>query len=443
VAAGFEGFEITWRKDVFSGAPQAGSAASFGTLGINFRARKAADREAPDAASSRETPAQEASVWRTTQEGGSPQGDAINMQALRGMLERGERVTVVDVRKGEDRAEWSIPGSVHVDAYDALNAGDERAMDGLELPEGAPVVTVCGRGRSSAVAAEQLRERGYEALTLEGGMKSWSLAWNSAEVPVEGSDAEVVQIRRTGKGCLSYLVGSRGEAAVIDAAVDPEVYAGYAGLAEERGWRITHVLDTHVHADHLSRSRTLAELTGAELHMPAGASVSYPVSPLGEGEEVRIGEARLRALRTPGHTSESTSYHLDGKALFTGDTLFLSTVGRPDLEATPEGAREKAHALFGSVRRLRDLPSQTLVLPGHTSEPVPFDGEPIFAPLLEVREEVGLLLEDEEHFVDKVASRLTPTPENYERIVEHNRSGDWPQGDPTELEAGANHCAAG
>jgi rhodanese-related sulfurtransferase len=104
------------------------------------------------------------------------------------------------VRKGEDHAEWSIPGSVHVDAYDALNSGDERAMEGLELPEGTPVVTVCGRGRSSAVAAEQLRRQGYEAFSLEGGMKAWSLVWNTAEVPLPGASAEVVQIRRTGKG---------------------------------------------------------------------------------------------------------------------------------------------------------------------------------------------------------------------------------------------------
>jgi rhodanese-related sulfurtransferase len=90
----------------------------------------------------------------------------IDAMTLRDMLERGERVTVVDVRKGEDYTEWSIPGSVHVDAYDALNSGDERAMEGLELPEGTPVVTVCGRGRSSTVAAEQLRRQGYEALSL-------------------------------------------------------------------------------------------------------------------------------------------------------------------------------------------------------------------------------------------------------------------------------------
>jgi rhodanese-related sulfurtransferase len=124
----------------------------------------------------------------------------IDAMTLIDMLERGERVTVVDVRKGEDHAEWSIPGSVHIDAYDALNAGEDGAMEGLELPEGAPVVTVCGRGRSSAVAAEQLRRQGYDAFSLESGMKAWSLVWNTAEVPMPGVSAEVVQIRRTGKG---------------------------------------------------------------------------------------------------------------------------------------------------------------------------------------------------------------------------------------------------
>ena len=97
----------------------------------------------------------------------------IDARTLRDMLERGERVTVVDVRKRKDHAEGSIPGSVNFDAYDALHAGDERAMEGLQLPDGAQVVTVCNRGRSSAVAAEQLRRRGLEAFSLEGGMEAW------------------------------------------------------------------------------------------------------------------------------------------------------------------------------------------------------------------------------------------------------------------------------
>jgi len=227
---------------------------------------------------------------------------------------------------------------------------------------------------------------------------------------------------------------------VVDASLDPEVYLW---LAEGRGWRITRVLDTHVHADHLSRSRRLAALAGATLHMPEEAPVSYPFSALRDGDSLEIGSATLEALRTPGHTPESTSYLLDGRALFTGDTLFLSAVGRPDPDATPEASREKAHELYRSLRRILALGPETLVVPGHTRVPVAFDGEPIRAPLSEVRESVRVLAEDEDAFVETVAGRATPPPQNFERIVELNRAGVSPEGDPTELEAGANRCAAG
>jgi glyoxylase-like metal-dependent hydrolase (beta-lactamase superfamily II) len=222
--------------------------------------------------------------------------------------------------------------------------------------------------------------------------------------------------------------------------LDPDVYLW---LAEGRGWRITHVLDTHVHADHLSRSRRLAEQVGATLHMPEGAPVSYPFYGLEDGDALTVGPAMLEAVWTPGHTPESTSYLLDGRALFTGDTLFLSAVGRPDLDATPEGSREKARDLYRSLKRLLALGPETLVLPAHTSEPVAFDGDPICAPLSEVRKNIQVLQESEDVFVETIAGRVAPTPSNFERIVELNRAGEAPEGDPTELEAGANRCAAG
>ena len=202
------------------------------------------------------------------------------------------------------------------------------------------------------------------------------------------------------------------------------------------------MLDTHLHADHLSRSRRLAKLAGAALHMPEDAPVSYPFSALGDENAFDVGTAMLEVVRTPGHTPESTSYLLDRRALFTGDTLFLSAVGRPDLDATPEASREKARDLYRSLRRLLDLEPEALVLPGHTSEPVAFDGEPISAPLSEVHDSVRVLMENEDAFVQAVTGRVTLTPENFERIVELNRAGEAPEGDPTELEVGANRCAA-
>lgn len=363
---------------------------------------------------------------------------SITVDALRATIERDEPLTILDVRPVEERAEWTIPGSLHVDAYERLKAGDRHVLDGIALPDTQPVVTVCAAGRTSLIAADLLRERGIEALSLDGGMKAWSLAWNTAEVPVPGSSARVIQVRRTGKGCLSYVIGRDGEALVVDASLDTDVYIR---LATEHGWDITTVLDTHIHADHLSRSRLLADQTGAALFMPAQNRARYPYHPLRAGDMLSVGGSTLRAIATPGHTNESMTYLLDERALFTGDTLFLAGVGRPDLEATTDESRQRATALHGSLQQLMQLPPDMIVLPGHVSEPVPFDGEPLAATLDEVRERVALLREDRDGFVSAILGRIPPTPPNHHVIVEANEAGVLPAGDVTDLEAGANRCA--
>jgi len=302
----------------------------------------------------------------------------IEVAELQSLLDQHAPVTVLDVRPRAERAEWAIPGSLHLDAYEALKAGDPEALSGVSLPADRLIVTVCGAGKTSLTAAEQLRARGISARSLAGGMKAWSLAWNTAEVPLPASDTAVVQVRRTGKGCLSYLVGSQGAAAVIDPALDPQVYID---LARRYGWAITQILETHVHADHLMRSRRLAELTGATLSLPATGRVVFPYIPLHDGDLLDVGDATIRVLHTPGHTPESACYLLDGQALFTGDTLFLSGVGRPDLEATPEEARTRAQWLYHSLQRVLGLPPGTVILPGHANEPVAFDRTPLRATL--------------------------------------------------------------
>lgn len=364
----------------------------------------------------------------------------ISVEVLRDMLEQGKPVTILDVRPAAERIEWAIPGSTHVDAYAALQANDPTVLADVDLPDEGPVVAVCGAGKTSLVAAEQLQARGVPALSLEGGMKAWSLAWNTAEVPLGDEQVRVIQVRRTGKGCLSYLVGSGGEAAVIDAALDPAIYLE---LAKSHHWRITHVLDTHVHADHLSRGRQLANVSGAIYSLPETERVSFPLTSVYEGDVIPIGTARLKVLHTPGHTPESATYLLDNQALFTGDTLFLNAVGRPDLEASAGETQQRARQLYGSLQRLLTLPAETLILPGHTSEPVAFDGRAIAAGLGEVRQQTKLLSLPEETFVQQLLARIPPTPPNHQRIVTFNEAGLWPEENPVELEAGANRCAIG
>jgi glyoxylase-like metal-dependent hydrolase (beta-lactamase superfamily II) len=361
----------------------------------------------------------------------------VDAKTLQEWLADGRPVTVLDVRGPEDRAQWSIPGSVHVNAYAALKAGDPNALTGVDIPQDRPVVTVCNFGRVSQVAAKQLEERGgLEVFSLAGGMQSWSLAWNTAEKAL--TRATVVQVRRTGKGCLSYLVGSGFDAVVIDASVDPEVYLR---LAAGRAWTIRYVLDTHVHADHLSRSRSLAKAAGATLLLPAQDRTSFAFAPLADGQTIDFGASRLTVMAAPGHTMESACYRLDGEALFTGDTLFVSGVGRPDLHASMEEARERARVLYRSLQRLLALSPETLVLPGHASEPPAFDRKLIGERLGTVSAGIASWLRSEDDFLAAILERIPPTPPNYLRIMELNEAGILPEDEAATLEAGANRCA--
>jgi glyoxylase-like metal-dependent hydrolase (beta-lactamase superfamily II) len=362
----------------------------------------------------------------------------IEADTLRAWLEAQQPVTVLDIRTDEDRAQWAIPGSLHINAYEALRAGQPGLLADAPFPLDRPVVTVCNAGRVSQTAAEMLADRGFDARSLAGGMKAWSLAWNAADVPLSDASVHVTQVRRTGKGCLSYIVGSSGEAAVIDPSVSPDVYLE---LAHRHGWSIPYVLETHIHADHLSRARELARRTGAVLLLPAQDRARFAFTPIPDGERIRVGSATLRALHTPGHTHESTSYVLNEAAVFTGDTLFTNGVGRPDLHADPEAARARAVSLFVSLNLLRQLSAAIMALPAHASEPIAFDGRPVAARMDDVDAWLAGWLTSESGFVDRVTSNLPPTPPNFVRIVDLNEAGDFPTGDPTELEAGANRCA--
>lgn len=371
----------------------------------------------------------------------TPTIPTIDVTTLRTWLEEQRPLSVLDVRPAVDRSEWWIPESLHVDAGDALWRHDPMALATVDLPADTPVVAVCNAGKTSLLAADQLQARGLHALSLDGGMKAWSLAWNTADVQLGAPEVEIVQVRRTGKGCLSYLIGSAGVAAVIDASLPPEVYQD---LASSRGWRITHVFDTHVHADHLSRSRLLAQHCNAQQCLPDQNRVSFPFTPVHDGDQFTIGITQLGALHTPGHTYESTSYLISAQdqplALFTGDTLFPTAIGRPDLLAGAD-THDRAKALYHSLQRLLALDPTLLVLGCHTSTPIPFDGQPITTTLAATRAHLAPMLASETGFIEQTLGHLPPLPANHQRIVAYNEAGTLPDGDHTELEAGANRCA--
>ena len=362
----------------------------------------------------------------------------VTVSTLQEWLTKEKEVFVLDIRPQWQNEEWRIPGSVHFDAYDKLKENASTAFDELELPTDVPVVAVCGAGNTSLIATRKLREKGIEAYSLEKGMKGWTAAWNTAEIDLDEEDIRIIQIRRTGKGCLSYIIDSEGEATVIDASLDPEVYIQ---IASEFGFKIKYVLDTHIHADHLSRTKKLADISGAQIFLPTQNKLSYSFNHLHDDDVLDFGKAKLQVIHTPGHTDESSSYLLNEKVLFTGDTLFTNGIGRPDLKADNKEVYTRAKLLYQSLQKILTLSGETIIVAGHTSEPVPFDNKPIYSYMKDIIENVSALKLSEEQFVEAILPKIPPTPPNYEKIVALNLTGDFDGSLSDDLEAGANRCA--
>lgn len=174
-------------------------------------------------------------------------------------------------------------------------------------------------------------------------------------------------------GCLahaSYLIGDGGEAVVVDPSRDVQMYLDEA---ETHGLKITWVLETHLHADFVSGHRELAARTGVTIGIGARAEAGYAHRPLREGDEIAVGDVRLRAIETPGHTPESVSFlvfehagDVRPWAVLTGDTLFVGDVGRVDILSSRLPVAELAGLLYDSLHaKLLKLPDETRVYPAH------------------------------------------------------------------------------
>jgi hydroxyacylglutathione hydrolase len=227
-------------------------------------------------------------------------------------------------------------------------------------------------------------------------------------------------------GCASYVVADGGEAAVID----PKWEIGeYLEIAEENGFRISHVLETHNHADHLSGKGRLIEATGARIHVSKEAGVEYEHEPLEEGDVIGFGDVRIKAVPTPGHRPEHLAFTIEDASrgeepwvLFTGDSLFVGDLARPDLAVEAE---EGARGLFRSLGRLKELADFVEVRPGHIGGSLcggaHMSRKPDSTMGFERRFNDYLRIEDEDEFVRTLTAEQTPQPPNFERIVELNR----------------------
>ena len=234
------------------------------------------------------------------------------------------------------------------------------------------------------------------------------------------------QVLHEDLGCASYVVADGGEAAVIDPKWEIE---DYLALAEEHGFEIRHILETHNHADHVSGKGRLAKATGARIHVPKDAGAEFEHDPVADGDTVRVGDAVITAVSTPGHRPEHTSYTIADAArgeepwlVVTGDSLFVGDVARPDLAVEPD---EGARGLYSSLNRLLELDDFAEIWPGHIGGSLcggaGMSEKPGTTIGFERRFNRLLKLEDENDFVRELTTDLAPQPPNFKRIVELNR----------------------
>lgn len=352
--------------------------------------------------------------------------------------ENDDELLLLDIRPPDAFEAWHIPGSRNVDVYEALQSEPESAAETLaSLPEEPEIVTVCGAGKVSATATAVLDDLGYNATTLVDGMAGWARVHRRAELPV--AEATLLQVARPGTGCLSYVLISSGGAIIVD----PSQYTTrYEEVLETYDASLEGVLETHAHADHVSGARELATTYDVPHYLhPADAPTDAGVRPLVDGRELSLGETEIEVIHTPGHTAGSVTFEVGSAALLTGDTLFLGSVGRPDLGDDEVGAiRERAATLYESLQRLLDRPDDTLVLPAHEpGAPRP----PTASSLGEVRDRNGLVGLEYGDFVEAITGDVPEPPANHDRIKRANLGRTTLEADEARhIELGPNQCAA-
>jgi glyoxylase-like metal-dependent hydrolase (beta-lactamase superfamily II)/rhodanese-related sulfurtransferase len=250
------------------------------------------------------------------------------------------------------------------------------------------------------------------------------------------------QILNEESGCLSYLIGcaQAGEAVIVDPARDR--VDDYVAMARRKGLTITDIVETHVHADHVSGNQALAGRTGARIHIHPAANAAFAHDPVEDGRELRLGNVALRVMHVPGHTPDSIALVVTDLSrgtepwfVLTGDTLFVGDVGRPDF-----GGEQAAANLYKSLtERLLRLPDSVEVYPAHgagSSCGRAMSSKTATTIGFERRFNAALQAPDAEEFVRRLLTGLPPKPPNFDRIIARNRAQALPQGgEPRALSA--------
>ena len=348
---------------------------------------------------------------------------------------------LLDARDAEDSQQWhpegpGIPRFANV-SYSEFAQNEEGAL--ARLPDAESIYVICARGRSSQYVTGVLRQRGLNAINVDGGMLAWAAHHRIVRLNDSADAFAIYQVVRPAKGCLSYIIASDGDALVVDATRYGDIYSDFG---QRNGLRIVATADTHLHADHLSGSPALSRNAGGGYHLADEDAQGSTLKRDGMPKQFEIGGAKVRvlALPVPGHTLGSTALLVNDRYLISGDTLLPESVGRPDLG---NKAREWTQYLYESLSGvLGKLDPQTTVLPAHAASAAQFDArgacERRLGTLL-----AGAGITDRDAFVESVEERVSHSsqPAAYAEIRKANLGAPISAERAEELEVGMNKCA--
>jgi len=375
----------------------------------------------------------------------------IPPQELAERLDRGEPLQVLDVRSAEKVAAGHVMLGSALDFRATPNSKllGLASLDTLHLDPKRPVAVICNRGNSSKQSTAFLRERGYEAFSVIGGMAAWETVYVARHLSPTPSLSHVVQLDRVGKGALSYVLVSDGDAVVVDPGRHVERYD--ALLTELRATPAA-VVDTHIHADYLSGAPAAAARWQVPYFLHPDDAVSpYDQTPgkltyqaLRDGDTIAFGRATLRAAHVPGHTLGSIALLADDGLALTGDFLFVQSVGRPDLAGQSESW---AKLLWHSLERARhSWPGDLLILPAHYAGEEERRADRAVAARFDVISATNsaAAIQDERVFLKWIADHATTFPDAYRTIKEANLGlAQVSDADAEVVESGPNQCAIG
>ncbi|MBI5698594.1 MAG: MBL fold metallo-hydrolase [Thaumarchaeota archaeon] len=360
----------------------------------------------------------------------STQDTVIDGDNLWASIKKQDDVFLLDVREPQEFAEFRIPGAVNI-PLSQLFISELQS----QIPKDKKVVTICSHGNRSMVATFALAQNGIEATSLVGGMSLWNQVLNATAL--KENDTTIIQVEKIGKGCLSHIIGSNGEAVVIDPTYPPSKYVEFA---QKEGLKITKVIDTHQHADHVSAAKDLAQISGAKLYLSGLEEYRLESEKINDGDTIPFGTKQLRVIHTPGHTPGGMTFVLDDKYVFSGDILFVEGIGRPDLR---DQAEEFAAKLYDTLHnKILKFPDNTKIFPTHHGEGIAPTKDGLYYTNTKNAKTLPLLDLGQPEFVSKVVSITTPRPMNYSMIIKINKGviPVSPMQIP-DLEMGPNRCS--